>query len=158
MVYALLKTVHLMSVIVWLGGMFFTLFCLRHAVHPLLPEQRMMVMVQALGRFFKAVAVASLLAMASGAAMVSLTSRATRRTGAPFNMPLEWLVMGALGALMLLVFAWVCAMPFRRLRRAEKAMDWRAGSTALKAIRVWVSLNLAIGAVIVVVVMAGTMS
>lgn len=158
MVYALLKIIHLMAAIVWLGGMFFTLFCLRHAVHLLLPEQRLAVMAQALGRFFKVVAVAAVLVLGSGGLMVAQTARATRRTGAPFNIPLEWLVMAGLGGVMVLIFLGVAALPLRRLRRAAATMDWRQGSAALASIRRWVGINLTIGAVIVVVVVAGTMS
>ena len=158
MLYALLKTVHLLSIIVWLGGMFFTLFCLRHAVFLLPPAQRVPVMALALGRFFKAAGVAALLAVASGGWMIGGEVRTTHRTGAAFHVPLEWLVMAVLGGVMVLIFGHIRFALFKRLQRAEASQDWPAGAAALQSIRSWVAVNLVIGTVIVVVVMAGAMS
>lgn len=158
MLYVLLKTVHLLSVIVWLGGMFFSLFCLRGAVLLLPPPQRLPVLQVALGRFFQAVTVAAVLLLLTGGAMMGRVARATHQTGAAFNMPLEWGVMAVLGVVMVLVFAYVRLVPYRRLQAAVAAQDWPSGAQAMATIRGWVGINLVIGTVIVVVVMAGMMS
>lgn len=158
MVYALLKSVHLLSVIVWLGGMFFTLFCLRPAAMQLAPPVRIPLMQDILARFFTAVAVVAILALASGAAMIAHVARATRMTGAPFNMPLEWTIMSGLGVLMLLIFGHIRMALFKRVQRAAAAQDWPAAGAAMKAIRDWVAVNLVIGTLIVVVTMVGALS
>lgn len=158
MLYALLKTVHLLSVIVWVGGMFFPLFCLSHAVLALPAAQRVPVMSIALGRFFQAVGAAAVLALASGAAMMSRAAHVAHQLGAPFNVPLEWLVMAGLGVLMALVFGHIRFALFKRLGRAEALRDWTVASEALRSIRGWVAINFVTGVLIVVVVMAGTMN
>ena len=93
MAYALVKAVHLLAVVVWLGGMFFAHFCLRPAAMALPPPQRVPLMATALGRFFRAVAASIGLILVSGGWMLWHVAATTKQTGAAFNMPLEWLVM-----------------------------------------------------------------
>jgi len=156
MAYALVKTVHLLATVVWLGGMFFAIFCLRPAAMLLLPAQRVPLMAAALGRFFQAVAASIGLIIVSGGWMLWRVAVTTKSTGAPFNMPLEWLVMAVLGVAMMLIFVHIRFVLYKRLQRAVAAQDWPAGGEALTAVRAWVGINLTIGAVIVLVVMMGT--
>jgi len=156
MAYALVKTLHLLAVVVWLGGMFFAHFCLRPAAMALPPAQRVPLMASALGRFFRAVAASIGLIFVSGGWMLWHVATNTHRTGAPFNMPLEWLVMTVLGVTMMLIFGHIRFALYKRLQRAVAAQDWPAGGEALVAIRGWVAINLAIGAVILLVVTMGT--
>jgi uncharacterized membrane protein len=158
MLYMLLKTLHLLAVIGWLGGMAFALFCLRPAVAPLPAPQRVQVMALALGRFLNAALAAGLVILASGGWMFGRVAKTTRQTGLPFNPPLEWLVMAGLGVLMLLILGHVRFALLKRLRRAQAAEDWPAAGRALDAIRGWVAVNLTIGVVIVVAVFSGTVS
>jgi uncharacterized membrane protein len=156
MAYALLKTVHLLSVVVWIGGMFFAHFCLRPAAMTLAPPQRLPLMAMALGRFFQAVSVAIVLILASGGWMLWRVASTTKATGGPFNMPLEWHVMVGLGIVMMLIFGHIRFALYPRLRRAVAASDWPAGGEALASIRGWVAINLTIGIVIVLVTLMGT--
>ena len=57
MIYATLKTLHVLSIIVWVGGMVFAHFFLRPAIARLEPPVRLRLMHEVLGRFFKAVLV-----------------------------------------------------------------------------------------------------
>ena len=59
MFYAILKTIHLLSIIVWIGGMVFAHFFLRPAVAMLEAPERVRLMHAVLGRFFNAVLVAT---------------------------------------------------------------------------------------------------
>lgn len=59
MIDATLKTVHVMSIVVWIGGMVFAHFFLRPALTQLEPSVRLRLMHSVLGRFFQAVMVAS---------------------------------------------------------------------------------------------------
>jgi len=154
--YALLKTIHLLAVVVWLGGMFFAHFCLRPAAMTLAPPQRVPLMAAALGRFFQAVGVAIVLILVSGGGMLWRVVSTTKSTGAPFNLPLEWGVMAVLGLVMVLVFGHIRMALYRRLQRAVAASDWPAGAAALASIRGWVAINLTIGTVIVLVTLMGT--
>ena len=50
MLYASLKLIHLLSIIVWVGGMVFAHFFLRPALQPLEPAVRMRLMADVLAR------------------------------------------------------------------------------------------------------------
>lgn len=153
-IYAALKAVHLLSIMVWMGGMFFAHFCLRPAAASTLdPAQRVPLMTAALGRFFNVVAVVASLTLVSGFWMIGRVARLTREAGTSLNMPLEWWVMGTLGTLMLLVFGHIRFALYKRLRTASAQADWPAGAAALLSISRWVLLNLVLGTVIVAVVM-----
>src|SRR6218665_571135 len=155
MLYATLKVLHLLSLMVWMGGMFFMLFCLRPAGMTLPPPERVPLMLEAMRRFFAFVTAAIAVVLTTGLWMIGNVARATKGTGASFNMPLEWMVMAALGVLMMLVFAHIRVALYRRLQRAVAAQDWPAGGKALGEIRTWVIFNLAVGTFIVVVTLLG---
>ena len=60
MLYATLKTQHVLAIVVWVGGMVFAHFFLRPALARLEPPVRLRLMHEVLGRFFRVVLVASL--------------------------------------------------------------------------------------------------
>lgn len=148
---AVLKTIHLLSVIVWIGGMVFAQFFLRPAVATLAVPDRVRLMHAVLGRFFNAALLAAALALTSGSWMIGRLAREMAQSGVKFNMPLEWMVMAALGGVMLLILGYIRFALYPRLTQAVAAGNWPAGGAALASIRLWVLLNLAIGTSIVVV-------
>ncbi|MET0335435.1 MAG: CopD family protein [Rhizobacter sp.] len=158
MLYALLKIVHWAAIVIWLGGMFFTLFCLRPAAHALPPPVRVPFMADVLGRFFKVVWWAALLAVASGGGMLMRAVQTTRQTGVAFNAPADWLFMAGVGVLMLVVFLYIRLVLYKRVQRAVAAQDWPAGGAALNEIRFWVGANLTFGALVIVAVVLGSVS
>ncbi len=158
MFYAALKTIHLLSVIVWIGGMVFAHFFLRPAVATLEAPERVRLMHDVLGRFFNAVLVAAGLALVSGVWMIGRIAKQTVQAGVSFNMPLEWMVMTVLGVVMLAIFGHIRFALYKRLTRAVTAAAWPAGGAALASIRTWVAVNLAIGVVIVAVTLLGASS
>lgn len=151
MIYAILKAVHLLSIIVWIGGMVFAQFFLRPALAPLEPAVRLRLMHAVLGRFFQAVLAASLLTLASGVWMLGRVARQVVQAGGSFQMPWSWTVMAVLGTLMVVIFMHLRFALFKRLARAVAASDWPAGGAALQQIRQWVSVNLGLGVVILLV-------
>ncbi len=151
MLYATLKTLHVLSIIVWVGGMVFAHFFLRPAVASLEPPVRLRLMHEVLGRFFQAVLVASLLTLASGVWMLGRVARQVVQSGGNFQMPLAWTVMAVLGVLMVAVFLHIRFALYKRLGRAVAASDVAAGGAAMAQIRRWVSVNLVLGVVVVVV-------
>ena len=75
MLHATLKSIHLLAMFVWLGGMFFALVCLRPALGVLEPPPlRLRLMSAVLQRFFVAVSWAAGLMLASGALMMASLS------------------------------------------------------------------------------------
>jgi len=145
LLHAALKSIHLLAMIVWLGGMFFTLACLRPALSVLEPAPlRLRLMGAVIRRFFVAVAWAAGLMLASGLAMMPpITPPGT--APAP-----EIVMMAALGVVMMAIFVFVRAGPFRRMQRAIAEGDGPVAAAALNKIRIAVWINLAVGIAIVV--------
>ena len=151
MIYAALKTLHVLSIIVWIGGMLFAQFFLRPAVAQLELPARLRLMNDVLGRFFQAVLVASLLTLASGLWMVGRVAKQVVQSGGSFEMPLAWTIMAALGIAMVAIFMHIRFVLYKRLVRAVAASEWPAGGAALAKIRRWVSINLGLGIVVLLV-------
>ncbi len=155
MLYATLKTVHLLSVIVWVGGMVFAQFFLRPALGSLEGPQRLTLMQAVLARFFSAVLAAAALSVLSGLWMMRRVAGQAAQLGVTTNLPLEWFVMAVLGALMALIFGYIRVVPYPRLVAAVAAHDWPAGATALATIRRWVMVNLIVGVATVAITQTG---
>lgn len=151
MIYAALKLVHLLALIVWIGGMAFVLFFLRPAVLALEPPLRLRLMHDVLGRFFKAVLIAAVILLASGLWMIGRVAKESVQAGLGFNMPLSWTIMTMLGIVMIAIFGYIRFVLYKRLTLAVTASNWAAGGAAMASIRTWVGINLAIGLVIIAV-------
>jgi len=146
---ALLLFVHLLSIVVWVGGMAFAHFCLRPALPLLAPPERLRLMHAVLTRFLNWVLAAALLTLASGLGIMFLAARA----GAA--MPWNWHAMAAIGLVMMGIFAVVRLGPYARLARAVAAADWPAGAAALASVRKGVAVNLALGVLVVAIAALG---
>ena len=151
MIYATLKTVHVLAIVVWIGGMVFAHFFLRPAVASLEAPVRLRLMHDVLGRFFQAVLVASLLTLVSGVWMLGRVAKQVVQSGGSFEMPLAWTVMAVLGVAMVAIFMHIRFALYKRLSRAVAASEWSAGQSALTDIRRWVAVNLGLGVLVVVV-------
>jgi uncharacterized membrane protein len=153
MIYATLKTLHVLSIVVWIGGMVFAHFFLRPAVAQLEAPLRLRLMHDVLGRFFQAVLVASLLTLASGVWMLGRVARQVVQSGGNFEMPLAWTVMAVLGVVMVAIFMHIRFALFKKLGRAVAVSEWAAAGAALAQIRTWVSINLGLGVLVLLVTM-----
>ncbi|MEP6875851.1 MAG: hypothetical protein ABI887_15940 [Burkholderiales bacterium] len=100
---------HLSSVIVWVGGMFFAYFCLRPAASKVLePHERLPLWVETFAPFFRFTSYAVALILLSGFTMLL-------QTGFGFA-PLGWYIMAALGLAMASVFGYVYRVLYPTLR------------------------------------------
>jgi len=108
-------------------------------------------MQDVLGRFFQAVLVASLLTLGSGVWMLGRVARQVVQSGGSFEMPLAWTVMTALGVAMVAIFMHIRFALYKRFVRAVAASDWDAGGAALVQIRTWVSINLGLGVLVLLI-------
>jgi uncharacterized membrane protein len=129
---------HLLGVVVWIGGMFFAYFALRPAAAILDPAHRLPLWAGTLARFFQWVWVAVALILGSGFYMLTVIAESAR---VPVNIHLMLYV----GLLMSFIFAYVFFSPYPALTRAVVAQDWKAGAAALNGIRRAVAVNLAFG-------------
>lgn len=151
MIYAILKTLHVLCVMVWIGGMVFAHFFLRPAVAELEPPARVRLMHAVFGRFFKAVLAASLLTMVSGVWMLGRVARQAVQSGGSFEMPLAWTLMTVLGVAMVAIFMHIRFALYKKFSRTVAASEWRVAGAVLAQIRTWVSINLALGVLVLLV-------
>lgn len=143
-----LVLIHLLGVILWLGGMFFAHFCLRPvAAAQLPPPQRLPLLAAVLGRFFIAVAIAIVAILVSGFLLMS------RLQGAP--VPWHWHAMSAIGGAMTVIFLLIVLRFYPRLKAAVAAQAWPDGGKAMDSIRKLVLVNLILGVVTVIVALLG---
>jgi uncharacterized membrane protein len=151
MIYATLKLLHVLAIVVWIGGMVFTHFFLRPAALQLEPPQRVRLMQGALQRFFSAVLVSVVVVLATGLWMIGRVAKESVQAGLGFSMPLHWTLMAVLGIVMMVIFGHIRFALFKRLKQAQASSDWAAGGAALSSIRTWVAVNLAIGVFIIAI-------
>lgn len=141
--HALLLLIHLLGVVVWLGGMVFAHFVMRPAVAQVLePPVRLALLSVALQRFFGMVTVAVVAIVVSGLAIMASAGFA--------RAPVGWHVMLALGLLMAAVFVFIVARPYPQLRQAVAAAQWPVAAAAMNRIRQLVFTNLCLGVATVV--------
>lgn len=134
-----IKALHLLGAVIWVGGMFFALLVLRPSLAVLEPPQRLMLHRQVFRRFFLVVWHAMPIVLASGYALVLLGFGGFR--GAFWTvhvMHLAGLVMGA-------VFIVIVVGPWRSLRAALDAGDRGAAVAGVDRIRRLIMANLVLG-------------
>ena len=147
---SILLLLHLVGVIVWVGGMFFAHFCLRPvAALQLPPPQRLPLLAAVLGRFFTAVALSIVAILVSGFATMISTGFA--------HAPLHWHAMSGLGLLMVAIFCVIYFLYFPRLKAGVAAQNWPVAGAAMNQIRLLVATNLLLGGVTVVVATLGAL-
>jgi len=131
---------HVIAVVIWVGGMFFAHQCLRPvAATKLEPPARLNLWVGVFGRFFPWVWASIALVLATGFWMLFAVF------GGFAGAALYIHVMLALGLVMMAIFMHVFFAPYRRLRKAVAAQDWPAGAKSLAQIRMLVGINTLIG-------------
>lgn len=155
MVYNLVKLLHVLAIIFWLGGMAYTLFFVRPALAGLPPPERLRTLRGLLARFLGAVLAAILIALASGAWMLAEEASQVRSTGGSLRIPAGWHIMAGLGVVMAVIYFYVRYALFTRLNEAVERADWPEGARAAGRVRAWVAVNLALGVVIVAAVTLG---
>lgn len=136
---------HILAAVFWVGGMLFAHAMLRPAALALDPPLRLALWRRVFARFFPAVWVAVVVLLASGYGMV------VYGFGGFADLPLYIDVMQGIGIVMILIFAHLFFAPWRRFRRAVDAQDFSGAGVQLTQIRRIVTLNLALGLIVVVV-------
>jgi uncharacterized membrane protein len=139
---------HVLSVVVWVGGMFFAYMALRPVAASVLePQQRLTLWAGVFGKFFPWVWASVALILLSGLHMLMKLGGA--------SAPHYALTMLVLGVAMMLIYAHVFFAPYKKLKRAVAAQDWKAGGAALGQIRQLIGINLSLGLLTIAVVFLG---
>jgi uncharacterized membrane protein len=144
----LLLFLHVTSVVIWVGGMFFAHQCLRPvALAQLQPPQRLPLWAGVFARFFPWVWAAVGLILVTGVAMILQIG---------FKLaPLNWHLMFGAGLAMMAIFLHVYFAPFQRLKRHVAAQDWPAAGAALNQIRQLVGINILLGLLTIAIATVG---
>lgn len=141
---------HVLAVVVWVGGMFFAHQALRPAaVSVLEPQQRFPLWSHVFARFFPWVWASIFLILASGYWMLFA------RLGGMANAPIFVHVMNGLGLIMMVIFMIVYFIHYRQLHNYVLGMRWQEAGRSLAKIRTLIGINLSIGLITVAVATAG---
>ena len=146
---AYLVTIHLLSAVVWVGGMFFALIVLRPAVGPMDPAVRLALWRRVFARFFPAVGIAVLALLATGHAMILVELGGFAAIGLSVHL------MEGTGVLMAVLFAVLLLGPYRTFLKALDAGTLPAAGRAIERIRWIITVNLALGVLTLVIATTG---
>ena len=130
---------HVLAVVIWVGGMFFAYMALRPvAASQLEPPVRLKLWAGVFGKFFPWVWLSIIVILVTGFWIIGLY-------GGFKGLGLHINVMMASGIIMMMIFMHVFFAPYKKLKRAVEAEDWPAGGKQLGMIRMLVGINTLIG-------------
>ena len=137
---------HVIAIVIWVGGMFFAHQVMRPAaVKTLVAPQRLQLWVAGFNRFFPWVWLCIAVVLVTGFWMF-------------FQFPVKPLffhIMMGLGIVMILMFLHVFFAPYNKLKQAVAEERWEDGGKALNQIRILVGINTLIGIITILVATAG---
>ena len=141
---------HLLSAVVWVGGMFFAHQMLRPVAAELLdPPLRQPLWVGVFNRFFPVVWGIIILIPITGYWMIFEVF------GGFGNVGLHVHIMQAIGWLMILLFLYIYFGPFRKLKAAVAEKAWPNGKAHLDRIRDIVGINMLLGIITIAIASGG---
>jgi uncharacterized membrane protein len=144
-----MKLIHLLAIVVWVGGMFFAYVVLRPAaVDVLQPPERLRLWDRVFSRFFNWVWLAVFLVLASGFYMIYLF-------GGFAHLPLYINLMLLTGIVMVIIYVYVFFKCYAQFTRLVARQEWQAAGAMLGTIRKLVGLNLTIGLLTVLIATIG---
>ncbi|WP_225984855.1 CopD family protein [Noviherbaspirillum aerium] len=85
--------------------------------------------------------------------MLGRVAKQVVQSGASFEMPLAWAVMTLLGVVMVAIFMYIRFALYKKLGQTVAAAGLGASGVALAQIRTWVSINLGLGGLVLVVIL-----
>lgn len=144
-----MKLIHLLAIVVWVGGMFFAYVVLRPAaVDVLQPPERLSLWDKVFSRFFNWVWLSVFLVLVSGFYMIYLM-------GGFANLPLYINLMLLMGVVMVMIYTYVFFRCYAQFNRFVSKSEWQSAGAMLATIRKLVGLNLSIGLLTVLVAKMG---
>ncbi len=141
-----MKFLHVLSAVIWVGGMFFAYMALRPiAAQRLEPPQRLSLWEGVFSRFFPWVWAAIVLILASGLIMMTMLGKPA----------MDVMLMATTGIIMMLLFAHLYFALFGKLKRAVREQNWSIGGEVLGKMRTIIAINLALGLLTVAIAILG---
>jgi uncharacterized membrane protein len=147
---AVAVTIHVLFVVIWVGGMFFAHQCLRPvAASQLEPPLRLRLWVGVFGRFFPWVWIAIGGIFISGLWMIFAVLGGFKHLAAYVHQ------MFGLGVVMMSIFMHIYFAPYKRLKAAVTQENWSEGAKQLDKIRLFVGINTVIGLLTIAIAAGG---
>ena len=146
---ALAHAAHLITAVIWIGGMFFAYVILRPAVANYEPARRLVLWQGVFKKFFPWVMLSILVLLLSGYTLVFT------KYGGFANSPFYVHLMQLIGWAMVVLFFSMLVRPYQVFKKSVDAENWPKAGAALNQVRLIVLVNLLLGLVLLVVVTAG---
>lgn len=141
---------HIISAVLWVGGMFFAHACLRPIVADQLePPARLKLWVGVFSRFFPVVWAVIVVLQLTGYLMIFAIWQSMAAA------PMYIHIMNGLGLVMVFIFMHVYFSPYRRLKQAVITEDWPSGGMAIAQIRSLIGINIIVGLVLITIASGG---
>jgi uncharacterized membrane protein len=146
---SLMKLLHLLAIVVWVGGMFFAYVVLRPSAAEILQApERLRLWDSVFKSFFNWVWLAIFLVLLSGFYMIYLF-------GGISSLPMYINLMLALGLVMTGIYVYVYFKCYAQFTRLVGNKSWPEAGAFLGTIRKLVGLNLSLGMLVIVVATIG---
>lgn len=143
-------TLHILSAVVWVGGMFFAYMALRPVAASLLePPLRLPLWSKTFARFFPWVWAAVVLLPASGYWMIFESFEGMQNVGLHVH------AMQIIGIVMIGIYLRVFFAPYQRMNRAIATGDFPAAGKQLAVIRRLIGINLILGLITIIFATGG---
>ena len=149
MLNAIAVTLHLLTAVIWVGGMFFAVYVLRLAAGPMEPSDRLALWARAFAKFFPWVWIAVILLPLTGYWLV------LDLHGGMSTLPVPFHIMHGLGWIMIVIFLHLWFGPYARFKQAQAGGDIPEAAKQLNSIRQLVTGNLFLGLINVLIGTSG---
>lgn len=147
---SLFLALHMLSAVIWVGGMFFAYVALRPvAASQLEPPVRLKLWDAVFCNFFPWVWIGVIMLLATGYLL------GFKNFGSFAGFPLYINLMQGLGILMILIYGHVFFALFLPMKKAVAAADWAKAGSKLGKIRKLIAVNLTLGVLVVVIASGG---
>ena len=146
----LTSSLHFLSAVIWVGGMFFAYLILRPiAAKQLDTPERLTLWSAVFSKFFPWVWAAIITLLLTGLWMIKYKFGGMQHVATHIHIMLTiWL-------LMTLIFLHLFFAPKRKLSRAVNEQDWPTAGLALAQIRKLLAINLSLGLIVIIIATAG---
>jgi len=138
---------HMLGVIVWMGGSVFLYLCFQWVTRQLPPAVGLTLWAAVLARFFPLVWASIAIILLSGFWIFFERGYQTA--------PMAWRAMVTTGFIMIIVYALQWFGPWSRLYAAVRREDWASAAVQLNVVLRWIGFNLGLGMVTVAVATIG---
>ena len=139
MLNAIAISLHLLTAVIWVGGMFFAVYVLRLAAGPMEPPDRVSLWQRSFTKFFPWVWIAVIVLPITGYMLIF------GAYGGMASLPAAYHIMHGLGWIMILIFLHLWFAPYAKFKRALDGGDIPEAGKQLNSIRLLVTTNLYLG-------------